>query len=380
MKTAAKKRPTAPTPVAFRDVEYELARRLKAVQGPGDSPVLRACMSNLVIYCGGAESAEKIAAEVATVVALHPARVLLLVAEAGPEAGEFTSSVRVWGRVIDPGRWVCSEEVTLHATGRAVERLPSAVRTLLIGDLPTSLWWAVPQPPPLAANLLYDLLEHTEQIIYDSIGWAEPARGVVATAAWLAQMERGPGQGRWRVASDLNWRRLKYWRRLLAQSLDPAISPGTLESITEVVLEHGPHAVIQAWELVSWLASRLGWHVQEGKVQPGVEIAWQFTGARGPVQVRIRRLDQGPPAIRHLRITSTQDHQLAVLNLAVADAEGRLAALPEATGVAPRTVTVPPQPLAELVGQQLADRERDPAFRESMAVARVLAQSVLGGV
>jgi glucose-6-phosphate dehydrogenase assembly protein OpcA len=378
MKTAEKKRPPTPTPVPLRDVERELARRLKAVQGPGESPVLRACMSNLVVYCGGPESAEKIAAEVASVVALHPARVLLLVAEPGPEQGELTSSVRVWGRVVDPGRWVCSEEVTLHATGQAVERLPAAVRSLLIGDLPTSLWWAVPQPPPQAANLLYDLLEHTEQIIYDSIGWTEPARGVVATAGWLEQMERGPGQGRWRVASDLNWRRLKYWRRLLAQSLDPAISPGTLDSITEVLLEHGPHAVIQAWELVSWLASRLGWRVQEGKVEPGVEIGWQFVSGHGPVQVCIRRLDHGPPAIRHLRITSTQEHKLAVLNLQVADAEGRLAALPEVTGVAPRTVTVPPQPLAELVGQQLADRERDPAFHESMALARVLAQSVIG--
>jgi glucose-6-phosphate dehydrogenase assembly protein OpcA len=361
--------------VPFREVEYELSRRLKAAQGPGESPVMRACMSNLVIYCGTAEAAEKIACEVPTVVALHPARVLVLIADPGSETGEFTSAVRVWGHVVDPGRWVCSEEVTLRATGRAVDRLPSAVRALLIGDLPTNLWWAVPQPPPLAAGLLYDLLEHTEQIIYDSIGWPDPARGVVATGAWLAQIERGPDQGRWRVASDLNWRRLKYWRRLLAQALDPATSPGTLESISEVLLEHGPHAVVQAWELVSWLAYRLGWQVQEGKVQPGVEIAWQFAAAKGPVQVRIRRLDQGPPAIRRLRLTSAT----AVLNLAVGGEEGRLAALPEGTGAAPRTLAMPPQPLAELVGAQLVDRERDPVFRDSMALARVLAQSVLGG-
>jgi glucose-6-phosphate dehydrogenase assembly protein OpcA len=375
MKSVEKKRPAAPTPVPFRDVEYELSRRLKAAQGPGESPVLRACMSNLVIYCGTPEGAEKIAGEVATVVALHPARVLLLIADPGSDPGEITSSVRVWGHVVDPGRWVCSEEVTLHAAGRAVGRLPSAVRALLIGDLPTNLWWAVPQPPPLAAGLLFDLLEHTEQIIYDSIGWTEPARGVVATAAWLAQIERGPGQGRWRLASDLNWRRLKYWRRLLAQALDPATAPGMLESVTEVLLDHGPHAVVQAWELVSWLASRLGWQVQEGNVQPGVEIAWQFAAAHGPVRVRIRRLDQGPPAICRLRITA----QAATLNLAVGDAGGRLSAVPEATGAAPRTVAVPPQPLAELVGAQLSDRERDPVFRDSMALAGVLAQSVLGG-
>jgi glucose-6-phosphate dehydrogenase assembly protein OpcA len=201
---------------------------------------------------------------------------------------------------------------------------------------------------------------------------------VVATAAWLAKVDRGAGKGRWRVASDLNWRRLKYWRRLLTQALDPASAPGVLESITEVLVEHGPHAVVQAWELVSWLASRLQWRVQEGKVQPGVEISWQVAAPHGPVRVRIRRLEQGPPALRRVRIASVPEGKPAALNLAAGEEERRLAAVPEEVGTAPRTVTVPPQPLAELVGQQLSDRERDPVFRESMVVARVLAQSVLG--
>ena len=80
--------------------------------------------------------------------------------------------------------------MTLHAAGAAVERLPFAVRALLIGDLPTNLWWASPQPPPLAGPLLYDLAEHAQQIIYDSLGWPDPVRGVAATASWLDQIER----------------------------------------------------------------------------------------------------------------------------------------------------------------------------------------------
>src|SRR5262249_34746085 len=152
----------------------------------------------------------------------------------------------VRGRVVDPGRWVCAEQITLQAQGQAVEHLPYAVRGLVIGDLPTNLWWAAPVPPPSGGALLYDLSEHVHQIIYDSIGWTEPARGVVATAAWIDKFESGEGQRTWRVASDLNWRRLKYWRRLLGQALDPASAPGALETITEVRVEHGPHAVIQA--------------------------------------------------------------------------------------------------------------------------------------
>jgi glucose-6-phosphate dehydrogenase assembly protein OpcA len=378
-------------PVPLRDVERELGRRLQAVQGPGEAPIVHACMSNLVIYCDRADLAQAILAEVAAVVTLHPCRVLLLIAESGPTDGELTAAVKILGHIVDPGRWVCSEQVTLRATGRSMDRLPSAVRTLLIGDLPTNLWWATPQPPPLAGVLLYELAEHAQQIIYDSIGWPDPARGVVATAAWLEQVEAGeacapPGSAaergrgkedrvrRWRVVSDLNWRRLKYWRRLLSQALDPASAPGALESVTEVLVEHGPHAVIQAWELVSWLAARLGWRVQAGSVEPGVEIGWQFRTPQGSLRVHIRRLAEGPSEVRRVRLACTLEGKPSAL-VFVAE-EGRLAVTPEDAAAAPRTMAAPQRPLAELVGRQLSDRELDPVFYESMRGARVLAQSV----
>ena len=46
------------------------------------------------------------------------------------------------------------------------------------------------------------------------------------------------------MASDLNWRRLKYWRRLLLQALEPASAPGAAETVSEVLVEHGPAAQI----------------------------------------------------------------------------------------------------------------------------------------
>jgi glucose-6-phosphate dehydrogenase assembly protein OpcA len=310
------------------------------------------------------------------VVAAHPARVLLLIAESG-ESEPARARVTVWqnrGGGDSPN--TCCEQITLRARGDAALQLPYAVRGLLIGDLPINLWWAAAVPPPLGGPLLYDLSERAQQVIYDSIGWAEPARGIAATAAWLPRFERAPGEGQWSVASDLNWRRLKYWRRLLGQALDPATAPGALGSITDVLIEHGPHAVIQAWELVSWLASRLGWRVQKGKIQPGVEIAWQVAAPHGGLRVRIERLSEGPSEIRRLRIACSIGGKPTALNVTVQD-ERRLAVELEGLGVAPRTVTVQPQPLAELLARQLSDRERDGVFRESMEVAQVFAQSVL---
>jgi glucose-6-phosphate dehydrogenase assembly protein OpcA len=199
---------------------------------------------------------------------------------------------------------------------------------------------------------------------------------VAATGNWLGQIERANHGGRWRVASDLNWRRLKYWRRLVAQALDSTSAPGAAESATELLVEHGPHAVVQAWMLASWLSLRLGWKVQGGKVEPGKQIDWRFQGPQGMTWVRVRRLGEGPPEVCRVRVACKLDDRPGALNL-VAEGPQRLAIHLEGIEAAPRTLTVPPAAAAELVGRQLNDRERDPVFRESMEVAQVMAQSLL---
>ena len=359
--------------VPLHDVERELARQMKALQDEDQAPVLRARMSNLVIFCNRREAADNITAQIPDIGAVHPARVLLLLADGD---ASLTAHVRVRAHRMGNQAQATSEQVTITAPASQVDRLPFAVRALVIGDLPTNLWWASNQPPPFAGSLLYELGEHAQQIIYDSLGWVEPARGVSATATWLEQVERTTGGGRWRVASDLNWRRLKSWRRLVSQALEPGSAPGAADSITEVLVEHGPHAVVQGWELLSWLSRQLGWKVQGGKVQQGVEIGWRFAAPQGEVLVRIKRLDQGPPEIRRLRIACKIEQKPAALNLVVEDAQ-RLAIVPEGIEGEPRTLTQPSLSPAELVGRQLSDRERDPVFRDSMAVAQVMAASLL---
>jgi glucose-6-phosphate dehydrogenase assembly protein OpcA len=362
--------------VPLRQVERELGRRLQAIEALGKGPVLRACMSNLVIFCDTPELATRILGELPAVVMGHPARVLLLHIDPAAEDG-ITASVSVQGRLSGDGNWVCSEQVALRAPARSADRLPYSVRPLLIGDLPTNLWWAAPTPPPLAGSLQYELAETAQQVIFDSIGWLEPARGVAAAASWLSQFERGATPGRHRVLSDLNWRRLKYWRRLLAQALEPASAPGALESISEVLVEHGPHSVIQAWELMSWLASRLDWRVEGARVQPNVEIAFRARAPHGNLTLRLRRLSEGPSEVRRVTIACTLGGKPVTLNCGYHD-ERRLAVVPEGVDAAPRTMNIQPQPLADLVARQLSDREHDPVFYESMAVARVFAESVVG--
>src|SRR5262245_12503386 len=250
------------TPVAVRRIERELSSQLLELRADKAAPAQRVRMSNLVIYTDRMDTAGQIADQLLDIASVHPARVLLLIADPEADSRELTASVRVQCRSLSKQQQACSEQVTLHVPAALADRLPFAVRALLIGDLPVNLWWASTQPPPFAGTILYELGELAQQVIYDSVGWLEPARGVAATATWLDRVEVAE-PGRWRVASDLNWRRLKYWRRLVSQALDPSVGEGS--SMKEMTVEHGPHAVVQGYELTAWLALRLGWRLADGR-------------------------------------------------------------------------------------------------------------------
>src|SRR5436190_15911130 len=107
------------------------------------------------------------------------------------------------------------------------------------------------------------------------------------------------------------------------------------KTANEILLEHGPHAVIQAWELGAWLTGQLGWKVQAGKVSGGKEMAWRFNTGHGEGRVRIRRLDEGSPEIHKVRIACKlgTDPGAMVFTL---DSPQRLALTFEGVDVQPR--------------------------------------------
>ena len=134
--------------IPLSEVETTLNRRLAVFKGPDDQPVQRARMSNLVIFCNSLEQSIGINEQITAITAVHPMRTILLVGEPGADR-ELTARVTV-RPVGDPKNHVCVEMVTLHAGRGNVERLPFAVRSLLLGDLPVNLWWQAPVPPPFA--------------------------------------------------------------------------------------------------------------------------------------------------------------------------------------------------------------------------------------
>lgn len=366
----------APVPVPFPDIERELDRQLKHLQSDEEAPLQRARLSNLIIYCDDRSLGNGVAVQVPEIVLAHPSRVLLLVRETTETADELTATVLVREKKISPTIGVCAEQVTITAAGSALDRLPFAVRRLLIGDLPTNLWWASIQPPALAGSLVWDLSEYAEQVVYDSLGWREPARGVAATAPWMDKFGSARAGARRRIASDLQWRRLKPWRRIVSQVLDPAVAPGAIASLSAVTIDHGPHAVVQAWQLVAWIAARLGWKVERGRARGGAELDWVLASAHGPVHVAIRRQPAGPAEIHSLTLACKLDGKSAELKVA-SDGAGHLAATVPGPNTVARTTSAPSLSLAELVSRQLSDRDRDPVFEETMRIARVFAQGLV---
>ena len=161
---------TPPKQVNFAAIERELTRLwVHPDHGtPAGETITRVVMSNLVIYCPDRDQATTLPGEIAEIVRVHPARVLLLLTE---EAGEEALDAHVSALCHKLGgkTQVCSEHVTIKATGTAWRRLPSTVRSLLIGDLPTSLWWASHQTaPPRGGGLFEELAGLSDQVIYES--------------------------------------------------------------------------------------------------------------------------------------------------------------------------------------------------------------------
>lgn len=359
-----------PQPVDLAAIEAELARFWHDPEAPETgAPVTRACMANLVIFCRHPDEERELTQEIPSIVASHPSRVLLLLADVNHPGEGLAAFVCAHRRLTEEGQQIYSEHVTVRAGSASIRRLPSIVRSLLLGDLATTLWWATPEAPPLHGVLFDELAELADQVIYDSVAWTDPLRQLIVMANWV---ERGHAKS----IADLAWQRPRLWHRLLAQSLDPGYAPGALESISEIHIEHGPHALTQAWLLVGWLALRLGWRPQGGRVMPGPEVHWQFASLHGTPRVRIRRLESGAAEIRLMRVMTRVADAPVTFHFRTESAS-RVSVFAEGLADRMLSLTGPVLSHAAMVAHQLPDLAHDRLFEESVALARTMAEAML---
>lgn len=366
---------TSPRPVDVRAIERELAELWNeplasvAAGAEGMEPATRACMSNLLIWCATQDEARGLPLEIGAIVERHPCRVLVLVGEPESADAGLSASVSALCHPASAGRQICSEHVTLAASGASLRRLPSLALPLLIGDLPTALWWTAPEPPT-AGTLFDELAGMADHVIYDSAGWLDPVRGMASVASWAIGLESR------KVVSDLVWRRGKPWRGLVGQALDPRIAPGALASIEEVEIEHGPGALLQAWYLIGWLAERLGWRPTAGKVAPGVEASWGFEAAKAPLRVKVRAHPTGEPELSRVVIGWNAKEGGGAATF-TRDGPDRLAVSAGSGTASPRILSARRESRASLVARQMPKLFHDPLFRDTLAMSRSMAEALL---
>ncbi|MBL9077878.1 MAG: glucose-6-phosphate dehydrogenase assembly protein OpcA [Planctomycetes bacterium] len=205
------------------DVARSLAINFVGTAAAADEPMLRAAVERLQ--------------------GRTPCRAFLLLVDdrAAQIGAEVSATTRLHGGTHD----IVLEEITVRLPSAGFERLPGLVRPLLVNDLPNHLFWATAWPRQ--AHHFDDLAALCEHTVVDTRLFAAPA---LELGHLRARRDRGA-----RV-TDLNWLRLRPWRRALAEAYERLPAAGGAR--TEVRLLHGRAALAATMLLGEWLEARLG--------------------------------------------------------------------------------------------------------------------------
>ena len=182
----------------------------------------------------------------------HPSRVVLLVHARSDLEGRTPLAAAVGIVTFGPAdARHAVEQIAVRSQGLE-QSLPSIVRRLVLGDLPTSVWWTedLSQAPPLAA-----LATMGRQFVYDSRQWRDVRAGI-STMVGLLEHPHAPD------LADLNWRRLAPLRQGVSRGLAAAAGVPAGRSLRDaphlnIQVQHAPGEEALACLMIGWLTSRL---------------------------------------------------------------------------------------------------------------------------
>ena len=277
-----------------------------AVAREGAGGIYRAALSNLVTPVDP-ERYRALAPILVEITRRHPSRLILVEIGAEDAPRELTGEVAALCHLRNTGGYVCSEQIILRGGAAAGPLVPSAVRSLLVGNLPLTLLELRRGPTP---PWVEEIAERAALRLVDS-GNLRP--GSERRDLWerIARDETG-------LVRDLSWSCLAPWREVVADAFDAAGVTRTLQDVSEVAIEIGKDtpAGPGASLLAGWIASRLGWGVPRGT---NGETRFRKRGGR-TARLRVARSSVPGRDLHRLRF-SAQDP--GGLDLSVTRATGR---------------------------------------------------------
>jgi glucose-6-phosphate dehydrogenase assembly protein OpcA len=247
-------------------IEKELAAMWKPADKAEDSGiesgVTRACALNLLVYATATDDREQIYEMLEAVCEQHPGRALVLVADRAATEPKLDAYVSTRCRLLGGNRkQICGEQVTIEAAGAVVDTVASAIEPLLVPDVPVFLWWK--DIPHYEDKLFSRMTAMSDRMVIDSSCFDSPHKDLLRLARMIKERPQ------FMSASDLNWGRLTAWRNLVASFWDVPDYRPHLDKIERIVVEYDPPCFApdeiapQSLLAVGWLASRLGWSIEE---------------------------------------------------------------------------------------------------------------------
>ncbi len=251
----------APKEVALAQLEHELTQLWKeAESNRGDSirPVVRACTMNLIVVTEDEDGADAIGSMVGDVTLEHPARIFLVVLDRRANESSLNAWISARCTIPEPGQeQVCCEQITLVARGSDIEKITSAVTSLLVADVSTMLLWktAINASDPIVRSLL----TICDRALIDS---SEELSPLPALLQWRTLVHAGIGDA---TLGDLGWTHVTAWRSVIARAFQTGERQELLRALDEVTFEYSAttsprhSGFSQALLLIGWLADALQW-------------------------------------------------------------------------------------------------------------------------
>lgn len=339
--------------MSVEQIEHELARLRMNDDG---TLGLRASVLNLIVVTDE-DSAESVTRSVSNIAGRYPSRAIVLISD--PEEGETNldfqlsafCNIRGGG-----GAQVCAEQITIHAEGPPAEHLESLAGPLLISDLRVFLWYPGPFSP--SSPEFAGMATLADRIILDSAAAGDCERSLREIAELLDEPET-PAVG------DLQWVQLSPWRSLVAELFSSPERAGELERLREIEVLHAPDGECRALLFIGWLASSLGWSLEES-TRTGNAREVRFSGPSGEISAEMSPTSPDAP-FRQVRLRS-DDYGFEVARSRDLS-EARTVVTRNGEVLAERTVHLGHFDLGVLLGEELSYRGRDEIYEDALRAA-----------